>query len=170
MKIIKKSSLFLGITLLLIPSMQCIDYEKQCENLFLNNKTNHRLIVSFCNEDHDEQQQYPIEPQEHRSVRVSAEMMKKLGSVRVAMADRKQKKKKLKNAQTQESQAMQEGQMPEVDEAPQQAQAPQIQQVKELDYDRQASIVGLEMAMISGELDLKWRHSDEYIAAQAPSL
>jgi hypothetical protein len=150
MKMIKKSSLFLGITLLLIPSMHCIDYEKQCENLFLNNKTDHRLVISFCNEDRREQQQYIVEPQEHRSVRVSAEMIKKMGGVRVAMADPKPKKKKRKKGQE---------------------QAPQAEpQVKELDYDRGASIVGLEMAMISGELDLKWRHSDEYIAAQAPTL
>lgn len=149
MEIIKKRSVLLGIMLLLIPSMHCIDYEKQCDNIFLNNKTNHRLIISFCNEDHDEQQQYRLESNEHRSVRVSAEMMKKLGSVRVTMDDRKSKKKKQKKGEP---------------------EAPQAKpQVKEIDYDRDAGIVGLEMAMISGELDLKWRYSNEYVAAQAPS-
>jgi hypothetical protein len=150
MEIMRKRSLVIGIMLLLIPSMHCIDYEKQCDNIFLNNKTNHRLIISFCNEDHWEQQQFIMEPQEHRSVRVSADMMKKpLGSVKVSMADRKKKKKKKKGEQV----------------------APEAKpQVKEIDYDKDASIVGLEMAMISGELDLKWRHSDEYVAAQTPSL
>lgn len=148
MEIIKKRSLLVGIMLLLIPSMHCIDYEKQCDNIFLNNKTNHRLIISFCNEDHYEQQQFIIEPNEHLSVRVSAEMVKKLGSVRVVMADRKPKRKKQKKGQ---------------------AQAPKAKpQVKELDYDRGADIVGLEMAMLSGELDLKWRYSNEYAAAQVP--
>ncbi len=33
------------------------------------------------------------------------------------------------------------------------------EQVKTIDYERDANIVGLEMAIISGELDLQWRHS-----------
>jgi hypothetical protein len=147
MEIIRKRSVLIGIMLLIIPSMHCIDYEKQCDNIYLNNKTHHRLIISFCNEDHNEQQQFIIEPGEHLSVRVSAEMVKKLGSVRVVMADRKKKQKHKKG----------------------QLKVPKAQpQVRELDYDRGAGIVGLEMAMISGELDLKWRYSNEYAAAQVP--
>ena len=149
MKIIKKSSLFLGITVLLIPSAQGIDYEKQCEDIFLNNKTNHYLIISFCNKDHDEQQQYPLSPNEHRAVRVSAEMMKNLAMVKVTMNDPRPKKKKHQQAES---------------EAPKKI----IQQSKEIDYDRKAGIVGLEMAIISGELDLKWRHLEEY-SANAPA-
>lgn len=155
MKIIKKRNLFLGILLLLIPSMRCIDYQKQCESFFLTNKTNHRLKISFCNADHWEQQQYEMEPKEQRSVRVSAEMIKKMAMVRVSIADRKHKKKKHKKGEVQEDQANEQTTMP---------------QVKEIDYDRDASIVGLEIAMLSGELDLKWRHGDEYEALEAPNL
>lgn len=147
MKIIKKRSIFFGIMLALIPSMHCIDYEKQCESIFLNNKTNHRLVVSFCNEDRYEQQQFPIEPQERRSVRVSIEVMEKLGIVRVAIADRKSKKKKQKKGVHVEQQAQ-----PQVTKT----------QVKEIDYNRAANIVGLEMSIVSGELDLRWRYKDEY--------
>lgn len=151
MKIIKKRNLFLGIVLLFLPSMRCIDYQKECENLFLSNKTNHRLKISFCNADHWEQQQYEMEPNEQRSVRVSAEMIKKMAMVRVSIVDRKHKKKKYKKGKAQGDQAREQQNIP---------------QMKEIDYDRKASIVGLEMTILQGELDLKWRHSDEYLASE----
>lgn len=150
MEFTKNISILFGIMFLLISSIHCVDYEKQCANIFLNNKTNHRLIISFCNESNYEQQQYRLEPQEHRSVRVSASMMSKLGSIKVFTDDPKPSRKKHKKGE------------PVV--------PAEKLQMKEIDYERNGDIVGLEIAVISKELDLKWRHSDEYAPMQAPSV
>ena len=161
MKVVQSRILFVGIMVLSIPSMHCIDYEVVCKSLFLNNKTNHRLIISFCNDAGWEQQQFVIEPQEERAVRVSAQMLQKMGSVKVVFGDRKKKKKKKckrGRAAEQETQPQKRQKVSEEQEVPMQAQS----QIKELGYDRTEGIVGLEMAIISGDLDLKWRYSNEY--------
>ena len=126
---IKKVSV-IGIMLLLIPSMHGIDTESDYQSLFLNNKTKHDIVVHFCNEDYQEQQQYPMKSKEHRAVRIKMGVMKKLYVVQVTMKDPKTGKKI----------------------------------AKDIDYEKDAKIVGLEIAM-KPDLDLLWRHEEEYIVA-----
>lgn len=139
-------SLIVGIMACLMMGAYGIDYELQYEQLFINNKTNHNLVIRFCNEDHNEQQQYPIKAHEKRPVRVKIGVMQKLAMVSVTMKvttmiehpKKKKKKKKITK-----------------------------KIVKEIDYDKDAGIVGLEISM-HPELDLVWRHADEYVI-NAPS-
>jgi len=83
----------LGFMSCLIFGAYGIDFESEYEKLFIDNKTNHEVVVHFCNEDHKEQQQYPMRAKEHRFVNVKAGVMKKLAMVQVTMKDSQTKKK-----------------------------------------------------------------------------
>jgi len=147
MKGLIKKSCLLGITFCLIPAIHGIAYETDCENLFINNKTNHDLIIRFCNEYHDEQQQFPIKANEHCSVKVNVNVMKKLNDIRVSIDTSAIKKKK--------HHKIFKG------EAAQPAE-PKKQAPKEIDYERDTGIVGLEINM-NPDLDLKWKHDEDYL-------
>jgi hypothetical protein len=131
----------LGALLWLIPCVYGINYEVDYQSIFLNNKTKYDLKVSFCNEDHDVQQHYPLKAEEHRFVRVKMGVMRKLFMVEVVVIDPKTKKA-MKNPET--------GAIV----------------MKEIDYEQDAGIVGLEIKM-RPELDLVWRHEEEYVVNRA---
>jgi hypothetical protein len=144
MKIIVKKSLILGMMLLLTPCLQGLDYQSECENLFVNNKTNHTVMLTFCNVDHDEQQEFPIDPKEHRFVRVNAKVMKKLFLIRATIEDGKKKKKKDRSRDRKKEHRKAEKPM-----------------MKEIDYERDTGIIGLEINM-KPDLDLMWRREEDY--------
>ena len=145
MKKFGKISGLLGIMFGLVPSMHGIAYDLQCENLFINNKTNHYLLISFCNEDHNEQQQFPMNPKEHRFIKINIGVMKKLFMIKVTITDRKYKKKH---------------DYSKVDNQGIKVSGKNL--TREIDYERNVGIVGLEINM-RPELDLEWRHEEDYV-------
>jgi hypothetical protein len=133
---IKKISI-MGALLWLTPCVYAIDYEVDYQSIFLNNKTKYDVKVAFCNENNNEQQQYPLKAHEHRFVRVKIGVMRKLFVVQVTLIDPK-KRKAMKNPKT--------GALV----------------MKEIDYEQNAGIIGLEISM-KPDLDLLWRHEEDYV-------
>lgn len=151
-----KKGCMVGIMLVLIPCIYGVDYEADYKSLFLNNKTNHDLLLHFCNEDHVSQQQYPMKPNEHRAVRIKIGVMKKLSVVQVIMYSHKKSKEECKKA-TQKCEGK------ECKKAMRDCM--RVKKVmKDIYYDKNAGIVGLEISL-KPDLDLIWRHEEEYIVA-----
>jgi hypothetical protein len=86
MEVFGKNGAMIGIALSLMSSMHGDTYDADFANIFIDNNTDYEVMVRFFS-DHYEQQQYPMQPDEHRMVRLKIGVMKKLFSIKVTLKD-----------------------------------------------------------------------------------